>query len=75
MSEEELELLDYTFDLAIGECYSDEINEISKLKEKIIRLQNIIKEVREYVNNIMYETKREEKIQDDILEILDKENK
>ena len=68
-------MLDYTFDLAIGECYSDEINEISKLKEKIIRLQNIIKEVREYVNNIMYETKREEKIQDDILEILDKENK
>lgn len=32
----------------------------------------IIKEVREYANNIMFETKAEEKIQDDILEILDK---
>lgn len=35
-------------------------------------LENQIKEVREYANNIMFETKAEEKIQDDILEILDK---
>ena len=39
---------------------------------EIERLNNIIKEVREYANNIMFETKAEEKIQDDILEILDK---
>lgn len=42
--------------------------------KEIERLQNIIKEAREYVNNIKFETKREEKIQDDILDILDKEN-
>ena len=40
--------------------------------EEIERLNNIIKEVRELANNIKFETKREEKIQDDILEILDR---
>ena len=50
MSEEELELLDYTFDLAIGECYSDEIDEISELKKKVKRLNNIINELEKYIN-------------------------
>ena len=49
--------------------------EMLGLKQEIEKLNNIIKEVREYVNNIMFETKAEEKIQDDILEILEKENK
>lgn len=40
--------------------------------EEIERLHSIIKEAREYANNIMFKTKTEEKIQDDILEILDK---
>ena len=50
MSEEELELLDYTFNLAIGECYSDEIDEISKLQKKLKRLNNIINELEKYIN-------------------------
>ena len=41
---------------------------LNQLQQK----ENIIKEVREYANNIMFETKAEEKIQDDILEILEK---
>ena len=53
----------------------DLIDEIIEMQGEIERLNNIIKEVREYANNIMFETKAEEKIQDDILEILDKENK
>ena len=51
MSEEELELLDYTFDLAIGECYSDEIDEISKLQKKLKRLNNIINELERLVDD------------------------
>ena len=45
------------------------------LEQKLQQKENIIKEVREYANNIMFESKVEEKIQDDILEILDKENR
>lgn len=51
MSEEELELLNYVFHLAVGECYSEEIDDICKLQEKIINLNNMIntleKELRE----------------------------
>ena len=36
MSEKELELLEYVFSLAIGEAYSEEINEIANLQRKII---------------------------------------
>ena len=48
MSEEELELLDYTFDLAIGECYSDEIDEISELQKKVKKLNNIINTILDF---------------------------
>lgn len=51
------------------------INDYENTKNQLQQKDNIIKEVREYANNIMFETKAEEKIQDDILEILDKENK
>ena len=46
--------------------------ENSKLRNQLQQKDSIIEEVREYANNIMFETKAEEKIQDDILEILDK---
>lgn len=46
---------------------------IRKMYNQLQQKENVIKEVREYANNIMFETKAEEKIQDDILEILDKE--
>ena len=55
------------------EEYVRQVNTNIELSQEIERLNNIIKEVREYANNIKFETKREEKIQDDILEILDKE--
>ena len=45
---------------------------VEELEYRLQQKDNIIKEVREYANNIMFETKAEEKIQDDILEILDK---
>ncbi len=45
---------------------------ITNLQNQLQQKENIINEVREYANNIKFETKREEKIQDDILEILDK---
>lgn len=48
------------------------IEENNYYKIQLQQKENIIKEVREYANNIMFETKAEEKIQDDILEILDK---
>ena len=48
----------------------DILEPLNKIDKEIERLNNIIKEVREYANNIMFETKAEEKIQDDILEIL-----
>lgn len=51
------------------------LNIVKDLQNQLQQKENIIKEVREYANNIMFETKAEEKIQDDILEILDKENK
>lgn len=49
-----------------------QLEENKQLKDQLQQKDNIIKEVREYANNIMFETKAEEKIQDDILEILDK---
>ena len=48
------------------------VKEISQLKSQLQQKDNIIKEVREYANNIMFETKAEEKIQDDILDIVNK---
>ena len=51
------------------------INDYENTKNQLKEKDNIIKEVREYANNIMFATNAEEKIQDDILEILDKENK
>ena len=48
------------------------INDYENTKNQLQQKDNIIKEVRKYANNIMFETKAEEKIQDDILEILDK---
>ena len=51
------------------------INDYENTKNQLQQKDNIIKEVRKYANNIMFETKAEEKIQDDILEILEKENK
>lgn len=36
MSEEELKLLEYVFSLAVGEAYSEEIDEIILLQQKII---------------------------------------
>lgn len=58
-------------------CYFKKENqelkkENKQLKDQLQQKENIIKEVREYANNIMFETKAEEKIQDDILEILEK---
>lgn len=50
----------------------DTAKKIAELEKEKERLNNIIKEARKYANNIKFETKREEKIQDDILEILDK---
>lgn len=67
-------------DLSLNDLVLKQKEEIDRLNNMIERLNNqlqqkdnIIKEVREYANNIMFETKAEEKIQDDILEILDKE--
>ena len=48
------------------------INDYENTKNQLKEKDNIIKEVREYANNIMFATNAEEKIQDDILEILDK---
>ena len=42
MNKEELELLDYVFNLAYSECMSDEIFEIIKLKEKILNIEERI---------------------------------
>ena len=36
MTDKELELFEYVFSLAIGEAYSEEINEIANLQRKII---------------------------------------
>ncbi len=36
MNEEELKLLEYVFSLAVGEAYSEEIDEIILLQQKII---------------------------------------
>lgn len=36
MNEEELKLLEYVFSLAVGEAYSEEIDEIILLQKKII---------------------------------------
>lgn len=57
----------------IKQAIDDLVNENELLQDKVYKLEDILKEVREYANNIMFETKAEEKIQDDILEILDKE--
>ena len=68
---------------SIRQDYEDEIERLKnineehrilngKLRKELQQKENIIKEVREYANNIMFETKAEEKIQDDILEILEK---
>ena len=59
----------------IKQAIDDLVNENELLQDRVYKLEDILKEVREYANNIMFETKAEEKIQDDILEILDKENK
>lgn len=56
----------------IKQAIDDLVNENELLQDKVYKLEDILKEVREYANNIMFETKAEEKIQDDILEILDK---
>lgn len=56
----------------IKQAIDDLVNENERLQDKVYKLEDIIKEVREYANNIIFETKAEEKIQDDILEILDK---
>ena len=49
MNEEELELLNYVFRLAVGECYSEEIDDICKLQEKIINLNNMMKRYKTYL--------------------------
>ena len=56
----------------IKQAIDDLVNENELLQDRVYKLEDILKEVREYANNIMFETKAEEKIQDDILEILDK---
>lgn len=56
----------------IKQAIDDLVDENERLQDKVYKLEDIIKEVREYANNIMFETEAEEKIQDDILEILDK---
>ena len=56
----------------IKQAIDDLVNENELLQDKVYKLEDILKEVREYANNIMFETKAEAKIQDDILEILDK---
>ena len=56
----------------IKQAIDDLVDENERLQDKVYKLEDIIKEVREYANNIMFETKAEEKIQDDILEILEK---
>lgn len=70
-------LEDGSYKLKINNYSRYEVEEVEALAIKYLQTQlqqkdNIIKEVREYANNIMFETKAEEKIQDDILEILDK---
>lgn len=51
MNKEELELLDYIFRLAYSECMSDEIFEIGKLKEKILKLQARFDKAIEYLDS------------------------
>ena len=66
-------ILDYITNLQEEiERLNNIINDYENTKNQLQQKDNIIKEVREYANNIMFETKAEEKIQDDILEILDK---
>lgn len=70
-------LEDGSYKLKINNYSRYEVEEVEALAIKYLQTQlqqkeNILKEVREYANNIMFETKAEEKIQDDILEILDK---
>lgn len=61
MSEEELKSLEYVFSLAVCEAYSEEIDEISILQEKIIRILKenqkhkeekrlILKDIKEWIN-------------------------
>ena len=57
------------------ETWQKDIKENEHLRTALNSKESIIKKAIEYANNIMFETKTEEKIQDDILEILDKESK
>lgn len=51
MSEEELELLEYVFSLAIGEAYSEEIDKISLLQKKIICISKENQELKKQLEN------------------------
>lgn len=51
MEKEELEILEYVFQLATGECYSCEIAEIGKLEEKIGTILYQYKKQKEIINN------------------------
>lgn len=52
MEKEELEILEYVFHLAIGECYSCEIAEIGKLEEKIGTILYQYKKQKEIIDKI-----------------------
>lgn len=52
MSEEDLKLLEYVFSLAICEAYSEEIDEISVLQEKIARILKENQKYKEVINRL-----------------------
>ena len=69
MSEQELEDLKWQQTEYEENIIGELIKENNQLKSQLQQKENIIKEVREYANQY------NDKIQKDILEILDKENK
>ena len=70
MNKEELELLDYVFSLAYSECMSKEVNEIGKLKEKILNIEERIGKAIEYLETNYFIVGRSK----DIYKILKGEN-
>ena len=46
-------------------------HQLKILQDKCHKYKEVLDKIKEYTNNIIFETKREEKIQDDILELLE----
>ena len=50
MNKEELDLLEIVFNLAIGECAYNDINNIQKLEDKIKTINNLCKKQKEVIS-------------------------